>query len=449
VTSPAGEIRGQIGGAGNGYGGGSHGQIGGFGQGRGNDDAGQIGGFGHGRGGGNHGQIGGNGWGHRDDHGGQIGGRGPGRGADNGGDSCVTAGATTGYRARVTYRNVRTSSGRRGAIRVQIGGMGHGHGGMSGAQGCVPGGPPATGADNYQQRIALPVPFNPEGIAIYGDTFFAGSTVNGSIWAGDLKTGEGSFLVQPAADRMAYGIFPDNNGRLWVAGGSTGKAFVYDRKTGELLAEYLLEPGATKRINDVYVTRDAAYFTCGSVVCTGATAVYRVAIGAGGHLADPAAPGVVQKIQLDIPVRSGMEGARDGLNGIRGWNNDRQLILGQTGTGKLWALNLADYSVREIALNEPVPTNDGMIVDGKTVYSVSNQAAGYIAVIRMADDLSSGTVVTHLDNGGSLANSATAALLSTQSKTTSNKIIYVLARDSANPTAPVAVVRVDVPKNIG
>jgi len=349
----------------------------------------------------------------------------------------------------VTYRNVRTSTGRAGAIRVQIGGMGHGNGGMNGPDGCVPSGPPATGTDNYQQRIALPVPFNPEGIAIYGDTFFAGSTVNGSIWAGDLKTGEGSFLVQPAADRMAYGISPDNNGRLWVAGGSTGKAFVYDRKTGELLAEYLLEPGATKRINDVYVTKDAAYFTCGSVVCTGATAIYRVALGTGGQLADPAGPGVVQKIQLDIPVRSGAEGARDGLNGIRGWNNDRQLILGQTGTGKLWALNLADYSVREIALNEPVPTNDGMIVDGKIVYSVSNQAAGYIAVIRMTDDLSSGTVVTHLDNGGSLANSATAALLTSQSKTTSNKIIYVLARDSANPTAPVAVVRVDVPKNIG
>jgi outer membrane protein assembly factor BamB len=295
-----------------------------------------------------------------------------------------------------------------------------------------------AGSDKYPSRIALPVPWSPEGMAIDKHTFYAGNTANGSIYAGDVRTGTGALLVPAAAGRSAYGIFPDH-GRLWVAGGATGKAFVYDQETGELLAEYLLEPSAPNRINDVYVTKDAAYFTCGSVVCPGASAIYKVAIEKGHKLSDPSDPASVTKIPVAIPVRPGAAGARDGLNGIRGWDNDRMLVVGQTGTGKLWAVDPDTAATHEILLNEPVPTNDGMIVGGKIVYSVSNQTAGYIAAIRMEKDLSSGEVVAHLNSAEfPLRNPSTTDWVD-------HHLVYILARDNNNPAAPVALTRVDIP----
>ena len=51
--------------------------------------------------------------------------------------------------------------------------------------------------------------------------------------------------------------------RLFVAGGATGKAFVYDAATGADLASYQLAPAGTAVtfVNDVVVTSKAAYFT--------------------------------------------------------------------------------------------------------------------------------------------------------------------------------------------
>ncbi|HET6381514.1 MAG TPA: hypothetical protein VFH63_10865 [candidate division Zixibacteria bacterium] len=46
-------------------------------------------------------------------------------------------------------------------------------------------------------RIPLPTGFAPEGIAIgRGATFFTGSLSGQGIWRGDLRTGQGDFLVQ-------------------------------------------------------------------------------------------------------------------------------------------------------------------------------------------------------------------------------------------------------------
>ena len=50
--------------------------------------------------------------------------------------------------------------------------------------------------------------------------------------------------------------------RLFVSGGPTGKAFVYDASSGvELAAFQLTAAGQPTFINDVVLTRDAAYFT--------------------------------------------------------------------------------------------------------------------------------------------------------------------------------------------
>ena len=307
-----------------------------------------------------------------------------------------------------------------------------------------------AGTDKYPARItSLPAPFSPEGVAIDHRQFFAGNTATGGIFTGDLQGDPGHYLVPGVTDgsSSAFGIFPDRRGRLWVAGGGTGNAYVYDERSGQLLAKYVLEPGTPKRINDVYVTKDAAYFTCGSTVCFEPTALYRVAIDRGGKLSDPNDPASVTKIHLTgIPTPTG---PRDGLNGIRGWDHDRMLIVGQTGTGKLWAVDPETGAATNIPLvnqngdPELVPTNDGFVIaHNKLAFSVSNQTAGYIAAIRFAKDIGSGTVLAHLGNPDfPLQNPSTVDFVDGERQ------LYVLARDRNNPTLPVGLTRIDVPKN--
>ena len=63
-------------------------------------------------------------------------------------------------------------------------------------------------------------------------------------------------LVEGQPGRSAIGIKVDRRNRLFVAGGPTGMAFVYDARTGEDLASYRLTPEGTAAtfVNDVVVT---------------------------------------------------------------------------------------------------------------------------------------------------------------------------------------------------
>lgn len=68
----------------------------------------------------------------------------------------------------------------------------------------------------------------------------------------------------PDGRTTAVGLAVDRRGRLWVAGGDTGLVWVYDTRTGALLARYDnglgATPGATF-LNDIDTSRDAAYIS--------------------------------------------------------------------------------------------------------------------------------------------------------------------------------------------
>jgi hypothetical protein len=113
----------------------------------------------------------------------------------------------------------------------------------------------------FPYSVALPDGFQPEGIAKgRGTEFFVGSIPTGDVYAGDLRTGRGEILVDAPEGRAAIGLKADRRNRLFVAGGPTGQAYVYDARTGEDLAQYQLATGLTF-VNDVTLTREAAYFT--------------------------------------------------------------------------------------------------------------------------------------------------------------------------------------------
>ncbi|HXV21635.1 MAG TPA: MBL fold metallo-hydrolase, partial [Desulfuromonadales bacterium] len=79
-----------------------------------------------------------------------------------------------------------------------------------------------------QDLIPLPTGFRPEGVAVAGNALFVGSIPTGRVLRADLTTGQSRILVDPAAGRSAIGLKVDGQGRLFVAGGATGEATIYD-----------------------------------------------------------------------------------------------------------------------------------------------------------------------------------------------------------------------------
>jgi hypothetical protein len=134
------------------------------------------------------------------------------------------------------------------------------------------------------------------GIAVAsGTTFYLGSIPSGAIVCGDVRTGV-SFAVPGAAGRSAIGLKVDAHGRLFVAGGDTGKAFVHEADSGAEIASYQLASGNTF-VNDVVIARDGAYFADSF-----SPFPYGIPIGSDGSLG-PAADTITLTGQIDLGAR--------------------------------------------------------------------------------------------------------------------------------------------------
>ena len=179
-------------------------------------------------------------------------------------------------------------------------------------------------AASFPATIPLPNGWQPEGIAVgEGTTFYVGSIPTGAVYRGDLRTGRGSTLVAGAAGRAAIGVEHDR-GRLFVAGGGTGKGFVYDARSGALVRELQLATGGGATfVNDVVVTRRAAWFTDSN-----RAALYRVPLSNSGV---PAASAQVVPLTGDFQLVAGFN-----LNGIDATPDGKTLVVVQSATGKLF-----------------------------------------------------------------------------------------------------------------
>jgi sugar lactone lactonase YvrE len=233
----------------------------------------------------------------------------------------------------------------------------------------------------FPARIDLPDGFQPEGIAIAGQQAYVGSIPTGSIWRGNLRTGRGAVFVNRTG-RAAIGVDVDR-GRIFVAGGPTGRAFVYDARTGGDIAIYQLTTGSTF-VNDVVVTRQAAWFTDSSN-----PVLYRVPLSGNGR---PGPQSTVRTIQLTGDYR---HQAGFNLNGIDATPNGRTLVVVQSNIGKLFTVTTAGVT-REIDLGgRTVPNGDGILLDGRTLYVVQNRL-NKIAVFRLTPNLRTGTFLREI-----------------------------------------------------
>jgi outer membrane protein assembly factor BamB len=241
---------------------------------------------------------------------------------------------------------------------------------------------PLSAGSSFPEVIPLPKGFQPEGIATKGTTFYVGALQNGAIFRGDVRTGTGSVLVPARSGRMATGMKVDRRNRLFVAGASTGQAYVYDARTGADLAFYQLT-ASPSFINDVIVTKSAAFFTDSFT-----SVLYRIPIGRNGQLGATAQPlpliGVVS-----VP-------GQFNVNGIDATPDGETLVIVQSNTGKLFTVDPDTGVAREINLGgQNVVNGDGLLLDGRTLYVVEN-FDNRVAVVQLDRRLTRGTIVTFL-----------------------------------------------------
>jgi sugar lactone lactonase YvrE len=230
----------------------------------------------------------------------------------------------------------------------------------------------------FPKIIPLPNGWFGEGIATgRGTSFYVSSIPGSAIYAGDLRTGAGRVLVPPDPDRLALGLKVDHRNRIFVAGAATGEAYVYDAISGRTLAKFTLGAPETTLVNDVIVTKDAAYFTDSYN-----PRLFVLPIARNGALGTP----------YELPL-SGVVHDPNGfnLNGIEATPSGRTLIVDHTDAGKLYRVNPRTGVAREIQLDTEVPIADGLLLRGKTLYVVLADF-NQVSVVELESDLESGQV---------------------------------------------------------
>ena len=237
----------------------------------------------------------------------------------------------------------------------------------------------AVEAKPASQVIVLPDASSAEGIAVgYGSTFYAGDLFAGDIFRGNLQRGTAELFIDAPEGRQATGMsFDEPTGLLYVAGGFTGEAYVYDTSDGTTVASYqFADPNTGPVINDVTITNDGAYFTNST-----AAVLYFVPIVDGQ-------PGAFSTLTLTGPAAD--TSGQFNNNGIVSTANGKTLIVAHSGNGELYTV---DPKTGESAVIEgvSVPNVDGITLQGHKLWAVQN-FSNQISAVRLSADLSSGTV---------------------------------------------------------
>jgi sugar lactone lactonase YvrE len=208
--------------------------------------------------------------------------------------------------------------------------------------------------------IPLPDGFRPEGIATgRGTNFYVGSQVDGAIYRGNLLTGRGAVFIPGTSGDTVRGLKVDGD-RLFAAGGPSGTVKVYDVRTGRLLLRQQVGAPGASFVNDVVVTRSAAYYTDST-----AQVMYVLPVGHGGRL------GTVRTVPLTGDI---VYGAGFNANGIVASPDGRSLVLVQSNTGLLFRVSArTGVTTRVDAGGFSFTNGDGLLRRGNTLYVMRNQ----------------------------------------------------------------------------
>jgi sugar lactone lactonase YvrE len=243
---------------------------------------------------------------------------------------------------------------------------------------------PVFAQDSFAPSIPLPNGWQPEGIVSgFGADFYVGSLADGAIYEGNYRTGMGGVLVEGMEGKVAVGLeFDRRDGTIFVAGGATGMATLYDAATGNEVAEFRLAEPERAFINDVVVTRDAAYFTDSQN-----PRLFKIALERNGRPAEGATA-------EEIPYAGEWEQVEGfNANGIEVTRNGRMLLVINSTSGTLYLVNPRDGAATAVDVGgADLTMGDGLLRDGSTLYVVRNRA-NEIAVLEMDATFETGELV--------------------------------------------------------
>jgi hypothetical protein len=288
---------------------------------------------------------------------------------------------------------------------------------------------------SYPARIDFPAPsvdpttgvvttnFSPEGMAISGNTFYAGSTATGEILKGDLRTGAYQRNWVPASPpqpsdlhRGILGLLVDGHNRLWAAGsegmacGGTnqptcpagtparqfnyGVIFVYDATTGAELAQYTTTNASAKTMNDITISHNAVFISNTTAPgAAGTETQFEILLGPGGALPPGDTPppgntgtttpcgttlcGTYSNPAVAVRPTPGFTGA-DGVDTLP---NGNVLFTSFNGTssGQMISMDPLTGAFSYIAVTAPdrpfapLLSVDGVTLDGNMLYAPENR----------------------------------------------------------------------------
>ncbi len=231
----------------------------------------------------------------------------------------------------------------------------------------------------------------PEGITAADDTFYVTSTSDGAVFRGTVGSPDVSVFLPGGADGRtgAAGLdVLDDDDRpdyLVIAGGATGKVWVYDANSGDLVATFTNGLGTDATfLNDVAIADNGDAF----VTDSRSPALYRIPF-------DQIVAGT-QDAPLETFVNFDgspfVYGEGFNANGIVENDDESALIVVQSSTGNLYRIGKTSKEVTQVDLGGATLMNgDGMEMDDDTLYVVRNRD-GVIAKVDLDDDGRTGAV---------------------------------------------------------
>jgi sugar lactone lactonase YvrE len=224
---------------------------------------------------------------------------------------------------------------------------------------------------------------------VTGD-FYVGSTIDGTIYRGNVETGMVEVFLPGQPGRVAVGLALDESGRLFVAGGGTGTVAIYDTATGQQLLEVANGLAPNTFLNDIAISPTGdAYITDSFNPLLSRLAATAIPTGLGTPAPVPTTDAL--EVVVDFTT-TGFDLVQTGFNanGIVATPDGRFLLLVQTNTGALYRVDTATGETIQVDLGEgSLPGGDGIELDGQTLYVVRE---GQITRVELSPDYASGTV---------------------------------------------------------
>jgi sugar lactone lactonase YvrE len=225
-------------------------------------------------------------------------------------------------------------------------------------------GPANAATSNHDTKGAQTITVNgsnafPESVATDKHYVYTTSIGDGTVYRGRLgaKTLY-PFLPGGQDDRTQATGVKVTGDRLLVAGGFTGRYFIYTT-AGTLISSYTVpDPAATTLVNDSAVAPNGDVYITDSFRAV----VYRIPA-AEVHARPTGAPRTLA-VAYDLPDY--VSGQSNG-NGIVATPDGKFLIIGYYYSGALYQLTLATGDVSTIAA-PALPSADGMALRGNTLY---------------------------------------------------------------------------------